>query len=94
MNLAELNERFDAFVAAVAKRISDGDRIHPPQDPAAVLRPLPAQFKLQAMTALQHPPLYFAVDLRETLQRDLGIDELADRFVSQWRDQVKADDSV
>lgn len=88
MSLAELNARYEAFVRAVTKRIGEGTGGFPPRDADAILDSLPA------MTVSQHPPLYFAVDMRGTLQKNIDIDKLADEFVARWRDQVRADESI
>jgi hypothetical protein len=86
MNLQDLDDRFAAFVAAVRARIeADGK-----QDSYAVLHPKPGH-KLSATTVA---PLEFYAEMRLPLQKPASIDDLADKFVRDWRAAMADDESV
>jgi hypothetical protein len=91
VNRKELNEKFDAFVAAVRERIeTDG------QDSYAVLDPRPSMFRLRAVTVPGDPPKYWPgpSDLELKLQTSTTPERMADDFVKCWRAEIEIDEAI
>ena len=81
------DERWDAFVVAVSRRLSESGR-----DPSAVLYEIRRQRKLRAITSAVTPPRFLNYEVPESALTSTETDRLADRFVEKWTEQCRAEE--
>jgi len=81
------DERWDAFVVAVARRVSESGR-----DPSAVLYETRRQRKLRAITSSVTPPKFLNYEVPEGTLTTTATDRLADGFVEKWTAQCRAEE--
>ena len=81
------DERWDAFVVAVARRVSDSGR-----DPSSVLYETRRQRKLRAITSAVTPARFLNYEVPEEALTSTETDRLADRFVEKWTEQCRAEE--
>jgi hypothetical protein len=81
------DERWDAFVVAVSRRVAESGR-----DPSAVLYETRRQRKLRAITSSVTPPKFLNYEVAEVALTTTETDRLADGFLEKWTEQCRAEE--
>jgi hypothetical protein len=87
LSVAQLRDRYSAFVAIVSRRLESTGR-----NPADVLVIVPEFFELAAVTVTGQPVM-FAMYLETALQNEEPLERVADRFVGGWLRQIAIDEA-